>query len=213
MCFCTPSIRTPWCRNCPPLHSKLDTAHLSGTDNGRGHNMTTASGLPVWPMDMRDEDIRIWDIASHLSRECRFRGALRDDVELYTVAQHSCLVCDNAPDDIKLEALLHDAAEYLTGDMSKPLKLHLPDFVAVSNNIEAAIRRRFKLPAIPSPVIKYLDYRAVLTERRDVLPMNMCVDWGVPKATAWPEKIVPWGVFKSRHEFLQRFEHYKGDLS
>lgn len=113
----------------------MDTTELCGANNGRGYNQTTASGYPFWSLDPRPEDIRIEDIAAHLSRICRFGGALKEKafnaagsyefIEIYSVAQHSVLVSQRVPQEFALEALLHDAAEAYVGDMVKPVKASL----------------------------------------------------------------------------------------
>lgn len=191
----------------------LNTADLCGRNTDRGHNMSTASGLPFWPAHPKIEDIRISDIAWHLARECRFAGALREDVEIYTVAQHSCLVHDNVAPEHRREALLHDAPEYVFGDRIKPIKLMMgADVDAAEKRLDYLIRLKFGLPLAKSQAIKDADYRAVLTERRDVLhpETEKNVDWGVPRADPWPEKIVAWGVFKAHDEFMRRFKESFG---
>lgn len=184
----------------------LNTANLSGQRTSRGRNMSTSSGLPFWPESPLAEEIRIEDIAAHLSRLCRFNGALRADVEIYSVAQHSCLVSDNVPVGYKLEGLLHDAAEAYLGDCIKPLKMAMPEREKWESRLELVVRNKFGLCRHKSPQVREADYRAVLTERRDLLPVNLSVDWGHAEAEPWPERILPWGVFRARREFLKRFE-------
>jgi 5'-deoxynucleotidase YfbR-like HD superfamily hydrolase len=75
-------------------------------------------------------DISFADIAEHLSRICRYAGAV--NVPHYSVAQHSCLTseaCDRiAPRSIAaVYGHLHDAHEYLIGDVSKVLESNLDD--------------------------------------------------------------------------------------
>ena len=189
----------------------LSTADLVGAATDRGHNMTTSSGLPFWPSSPTPPDVRIKDIANHLSRLCRFNGALRDGVAIYSVAQHSVLVSWNVPPEFVLEGLLHDAAEAYIGDRIKPLKVMMPGYDAFEDQIERVIRARFGLLPHKPQAVKDADYRAVLTERRDVLPVNMDVDWGKPEALPWPAKITPWDVFSARAIFLERFEElYSG---
>jgi hypothetical protein len=183
----------------------LDTGDLRGPLTNRGYNQATASGEPFWCLDPRPEDIRITDIAAQLARVCRFGGALRDDVAIYSVAQHSVLVSRNVPPEYALEGLLHDAAEAYIGDMVKPIKDALPDRLVIEDNIDRVIRAKFGLPRTKSQAIKDADYRAVLTEKRDVYPAAHRVDWGVARAEPWPEIIRPWGVFRARREFLKRF--------
>ena len=182
----------------------FDTGAMCGAQTERGYNQSTTSGLPFWVMDPRPEDIRILDIAHHLSRITRFGGALRADVWDYTVAQHSCLVSDNCPDGFKLEGLLHDAGEAYHGDLIKPIKMQVPDWKSMEHRVEAAIRAKFGLPPVISPEVKKEDWRAVATEHRDVQTPTTAVDWGT-LAPAWPEPITPWTRERCFREFLERF--------
>lgn len=198
------------CYSCnKPEHSgacTLNTADLTGALTDRGYNMTTASGLPFWPADPRPEDVRIEDIAAHLSRLCRFNGAIRDDVEIYSVAQHSVLVSEHVPAGYELEGLLHDAAEAYIGDRIKPLKMLMPGYDEFEYRIDRVIRAKFGLPLEKSQAVRDADYRAVLTERRDILPPNLTVDWGTALADPWPEHIHRWQIHHSRSVFLHRFK-------
>lgn len=193
------------------MSQKLDTADLCGPRTDRGHNMNTASGIPFWPLDPRPDDIRLADIAAHLARICRFNGALRQEVEHYSVAQHCVLVSLNVPQEFALAGLLHDAAEAYTGDMIKPLKHAVPAFKEIAARIDAAICERFRLATLELPCIKEADYRAVLTERRDLLPENTTVDWGTPRAKPWPDRIVPWSAWRAQAEFINRFAELTRD--
>jgi hypothetical protein len=191
----------------------LDTKELCGrNDMRRGYNQATASGLPFWSLDPQPEDIRITDIAAQLARICRYNGALRDDVEIYSVAQHCVLVSRHVPKGFKLEGLLHDAAEAYVGDRIKPIKDAVPDFQRLEDSIDRVIRAKFGLPPTKSPEVKNADYRAALTERRDVYPRDHKVDWGVARAEPWRAIIKPWGVFKARREFLKRFVQLTGGV-
>lgn len=94
--------------------------------------------------------IDIQDIAAGLANQGHFNG---QSPYFFSIAQHCILVCDeyaiqnqDAPDEMKLLALLHDASEAYTGDMIKPLKIYMDSFVAVENSIMQAIAHRFKLP-------------------------------------------------------------------
>lgn len=82
------------------------------------------SGLYVDPLAMRARDVRIQDIAHHLSNICRYTGACPIH---YSVAQHSVLVSmrleeQNATRALQLAGLLHDAGEYVFNDLASPIK-------------------------------------------------------------------------------------------
>jgi len=187
------------------LLRKFDTGKLSGKKTERGWNCTTASGFPFWPADPTEDDIRIEDVAIQLARQCRFNGALRHDIEIYSVAQHCCLVHDHCAPSFKLEGLLHDGPEYVIGDLIKPVKLLLPAWKPIENRVEHVFRKKFGLPLTMSPEVKEQDFLAVATEHRDLQVITGLVDWG-PLPEPWPEKIEPWGVFRARDEFMKRFE-------
>ncbi len=195
--------------------SDFNTAALTGRKTDRGYNQTTASGHAFWSLDPRLEDIWIEDIAWQLARQCRFNGALREGIEIYTIAQHSCLVSDHCPDKFKLEGLLHDAAEAYIGDMIKPIKLQLPGWKAIETRVDAKIRERFGLPRMMAPAVKAQDRAAVATEHRDLQLHTGEVDWGDWKQYCWPQIIQPWNVYRSYAEFKRRFYNLvdKGDLT
>lgn len=106
-------------------------------------------------------DIEIEDIAHGLARVARWNGQTTGDHGL-SVAQHSvlveeafCLLNTNASHDDRLVTLLHDAAEYVIGDMITPFKTVLgADYSGVEDRIQSAVYLRVGLPALPSPDLK-----------------------------------------------------------
>ena len=86
----------------------------------------------------------------------------------FSVAQHSLLVEKIAAEidpsigrAERLFMLLHDAPEYVIGDMISPFKAVIGDaYKAVENRILGAILLRFSLPATPSPAIAKLAKQA-----------------------------------------------------
>ena len=112
-------------------------------------------------------DIEIEDIAHGLARVSRWNGQTRGK-HSFSVAQHSVLVerlvRTNAPKlDQKwyLAALLHDAPEYVIGDMISPFKAAIGiNYKDVEANLESAIHIRFGLPAILPEQVKRLIKRA-----------------------------------------------------
>jgi len=98
-------------------------------------------------------DIEIEDIAHGLARVARWNGQTRGD-HAFSVAQHCVLVEQIAAHaDPKLDgaarlaALLHDAPEYVIGDMISPFKAALGlDYKAFEKRLMAAIHIRFGLP-------------------------------------------------------------------
>jgi uncharacterized protein len=99
-------------------------------------------------------DIEIEDIAHGLARVGRWNGQTKGD-HAFSVAQH-CLLVETIAFHIKprmtkadrLKALLHDAPEYVVGDMISPFKAALGlDYKAFEKNLLRAIHLRFGLPA------------------------------------------------------------------
>jgi hypothetical protein len=126
----------------------------------------TASGLTFNLLEPDPNLIEIEDIAHALSHICRFTGHTR---EFYSVAEHSIYVSNLVQPPHALAALLHDAAEAYIGDVSSPLKYLLPDYRAIEWKLEAAIRKRFGLPAVQHESIKHADLVMLATEKRDRL--------------------------------------------
>lgn len=192
----------------------FDTGKLCGHKTDRGFNQSTASGRPFYCGDPQPEDIRIYDIAAQLARICRFGGALRDDIDHYSVAQHSVLVSRHVPQGFELEGLLHDAAEAYIGDMIKPVKIaYLVDsrWRTLEWRLDRVIRAKYGLKKNVSPEVKQADYFAVATEHRDIQATNQGVDWG-PLPEPWPDKIHPVGSRLARAMFLDRFNELTGGV-
>ena len=118
------------------------------------------SGRRLDLLDPTPVDIEIEDIAHGLAFVARWNGQTRGEYA-YSVAEHSLLVeqiCTRlAPGwgaKWQLAALLHDAPEYVIGDMISPVKAAVgPGYGALDERLTAAIHLRFGLPAVlPKPV-------------------------------------------------------------
>ena len=113
------------------------------------------SGRRLDLLDPTPMDIEIADIAHGLAFVARWNGQTRGDFA-YSVAEHSLLVeqifthCHpGAPLRWRLAALLHDAPEYVIGDMISPVKDAVgPGYGALDARLAAAIHLRFGLPAV-----------------------------------------------------------------
>ena len=111
------------------------------------------SGRRLDLLDPSPLDIEIEDIAHGLARVARWNGQTSGD-HAFSVAQHCVLVeaifahrNKSAPKAERLAALLHDAPEYVIGDMISPFKAALGmDYKAFEHRLMAAIHVRFGLP-------------------------------------------------------------------
>jgi 5'-deoxynucleotidase YfbR-like HD superfamily hydrolase len=125
------------------------------------------SGRRLDLLDPSPLDIEIEDIAHGLARVARWNGQTRGDYT-FSVAEHSLLVetivggLDAAlPQEFRLAALLHDAPEYVIGDLISPFKAALSiDYRAFEAKLLAAIHLRFGLPAEPPDAVAKLIKRA-----------------------------------------------------
>lgn len=121
------------------------------------------SGRRLDLLDPSPVDIEIEDIAHGLARVARWNGQTVGE-HAFSVAQHSLVVEEIAAHlrpglapKWRLAALLHDAAEYVIGDMISPFKAALGlDYRTFENRLEGAIHIRFGLPAVTPVPIKTL---------------------------------------------------------
>jgi len=109
------------------------------------------------------------DIAAALSKICRFTGHVK---AFYSVAQHSVLVSRLVPEHLRLQALLHDAAEAYVGDVSWPLKQLLPEYKRIEHKVWTVVADRFGLPHTLDPLVKRADTIALLMERRNLMQVG-----------------------------------------
>lgn len=112
------------------------------------------SGRRLDLLDPSPLDIEISDIAHGLARVARWNGQTRGD-HAFSVAQHSLAVEEllgelmpTASAEARLAALLHDAPEYVIGDMISPFKSVMGgSYKDCELRLQRAIHLRFSLPA------------------------------------------------------------------
>lgn len=112
------------------------------------------SGRRLDLLDPTPMDIEIEDIARGLAFVARWNGQTVGE-HAYSVAEHSLLVetlfgriAPNGPTRWRLAALLHDAPEYVIGDMISPVKASVgPGYEKLDLRLTAAVHLRFGLPA------------------------------------------------------------------
>jgi uncharacterized protein len=136
-----------------------------------GRSEATGRGARAWQrmlsgrrldlLDPSPSDIEIEDIAHGLARVARWNGQTVGR-HAFSVAQHALLVEDIAgmlhtelDRRWRLAALLHDAPEYVIGDLISPFKAAIGlDYKAFERRLQEAIHRRFGLPpALPARII------------------------------------------------------------
>ena len=150
------------------------------------------SGRRLDLLDPSPFDIELEDIAHGLARVARWNGQTAGE-HVFSVAQHSLLVeaigaaLEPGLDDrSRLGLLLHDAPEYVIGDMITPLKAMIGGYAEVEGRLRIAIHRRFGLPAEPgrdvAAAIKRADRIAAHVDRR--IRLEVISVAGLPRCRA-----------------------------
>jgi 5'-deoxynucleotidase YfbR-like HD superfamily hydrolase len=181
------------------------------------------SGRRLDLLDPSPLDIEIADIAHGLARVARWNGQTRG-AHIFSVAQHTLLVeavmreqTPRVDVTFRLAALLHDAPEYVIGDMISPFKAVLGgDYKAVERRLLAAIHIRFGLPPVLNPEIerqiKEADRGAAYLEATELAGFAQAEakrlfgrDPGLSLATR-QDYLTPWSAAKAEKRFLARFK-------
>lgn len=183
------------------------------------------SGRRLDLLDPSPVDVEIEDIAHGLSRVARWNGQTSGDWA-FSVAQHSLLVeaiagQQGLPQRWWLAALLHDAAEYVVGDLVTPFKAAVGlDYKDLENRLSATIHLRFGLPAVlpqtATAAIKRADHAAAWLEAINLAgfgaeetkryfgkPPNVPQDLAERYLTPWPPA-------DAKEKFLARFTELGG---
>jgi len=155
--------------------------------------------------------ITIGDISHALSNICRFTGHVR---RFYSVAEHSVLTSYLVPPEDAFAALMHDAAEAVLGDVSKPLKRLLPDYRRIERRVERAIFTKFGLPIELPASVKDAD-REMLGIEQAACMWN-ADDWGdavlFPRSHKRGSPVIRHLTPKvARRHFLSRYDELRGD--
>lgn len=128
------------------------------------------SGKRINIANIMADDIRLSDIAHHLTKICRYGGALELN-QHYSVAQHSLALAWYAEQngyslDVQRALLMHDATEAYLGDIVSGLKKLLPDYKDIESKVYSLIMNKYniKISEAIDNIIKELDTRIVLDE-------------------------------------------------
>lgn len=160
----------------------------------------TFTGKQFYPLDPRPEDMCIEDIAHALSNICRFGGHSQN---FFSVAQHSVIVSNICAPEHAFLGLMHDAPEAYCGDVVRPLKYSLPDYIRYEDRIWEVVAEKFGIDHSTIVRIKDADNTALMTERRDLMAPSEH-KWSVPNPPL-DSPIFPVGPHIAEHLFLERF--------
>jgi 5'-deoxynucleotidase YfbR-like HD superfamily hydrolase len=181
------------------------------------------SGRRLDLLDPSPLDIEIADIAHGLARVARWNGQT-SGTHIFSVAQHTLLVeavmraqVPRIDTRFRLAALLHDAPEYVIGDMISPFKAILGgEYKAVEKRLLAAIHIRFGLPPELGPEITkqikkadqgaaYLEATALAGFEEAEAKRLFGRDPGLAE-TISQDYLTPWSAAKAERRFLARFK-------
>ena len=180
------------------------------------------SGRRLDLLDPSPLDVEIEDIAHGLARVARWNGQTGGD-HIYSVAQHSVLVealasldQPDSPPAESLAILLHDAAEYVVGDLISPFKAVLGnEYKGVESRILGAVMIRFGLPPALKPQVarraKQADIIAAHHEAVTLAgfnPEEAARYFGPARplsAALTARYLIPWPAEQAKMRFLDRF--------
>ncbi|BCW89578.1 hypothetical protein sos41_27440 [Alphaproteobacteria bacterium SO-S41] len=176
------------------------------------------SGRRLNLLDPSPLDIEIADIAHGLARVARWNGQTKGS-HAFSVAQHCMLVERLAVQikpgltrEVRLAALLHDAPEYVIGDLISPFKRAVGiNYKDLENRLQEAIHVRFGIPPKMSDtlhrLIKKADTAAAFFEATQLAGFEVAEAkkfFGLPVGLAH-KRLTPWDPVEAQQRFLKRF--------
>jgi uncharacterized protein len=201
-----------------PPHATLDARAWQRMLSGRRLDLLDPSAL----------DIEIEDIAHGLARVARWNGQTAG-AHIFSVAQHCLLVealarlkAPRLDRNRRLAILLHDAPEYVIGDMISPFKAVIGDaYKAVERRLLTAIHLRFGLPAKSAPelddLVKAADRAAAYLEATRLAGFDAAEArrfFGRPpvySAAIERDYLTPWPAQTAQARYLAQFKKLSAD--
>jgi 5'-deoxynucleotidase YfbR-like HD superfamily hydrolase len=170
------------------------------------NEIKVAAGHYVDLQNPKPETIDIFSIASALSKICRFGGHCP---RFYSVAEHcvhAARLC--ASKGYATEAvgnvLMHDSAEAYIGDMVKPLKIAMDEYMHFEKKIEKAVQRRFGLKFdLYQNVIKRFDRIMLKVEKVNMWPQDKELWAGFAHTEDVELDLNFWTPDEAKDQFLQ----------
>lgn len=178
------------------------------------------SGRRLDLLDPSPLDVEIEDIAHGLARVARWNGQTKG-AHAFSVAQHCVLVerlsAELSPSGLtreaRLMALLHDAPEYVVGDLISPFKAAVGiNYKSLELKLLAAIHIRFGLPPKPPAALASLFKKADMisayheaTQLAGFEPGEARKFFGAPPAALKTPRLMPLPTAEAQTVFLERF--------
>lgn len=170
-----------------------------------GFSLQVASGKLVDLENVNPHEINLHDIAAALSKICRYNGHVDNH---YSVAEHSVHLFDyfereGWDKETQRAAIMHDAPEYLLGDVTTPLKQLLgAAYTRLETSLYTKVAMRFRL-SWDIPEIVYDADRRILMNEKAALFSNVC-DWGWSVEALPGVEIRAWAWPRAYQEFMRR---------
>lgn len=144
-------------------------------------------------------EIKLIDIASAISRQCRFTGHLLPEVNHYSVAEHCVLVSAllkemGADTKLQFAGLMHDAAEAYLADIAAPFKRELGQYYEAEAKVEKRINAKYGIDLTEDEhtLLKRADWIALWIEARQIVVRD-------------PEEIETWKGYELYGEESKKF--------
>ena len=173
----------------------------------------TFTGLEFHFMNPQPDEIDMKDIATSLSKQCRFGG----HCTIFYSVEHSVYIADwlyeQTNDSIlAFQGLLHDASEAYLIDIPRPIKPFLTNYYDIEGRVMEAIFNRFNLPIKLDNRIKDADSRILVDERRDVMSNSGNV-WQTDSLLPLGVTIVGLSPSEAEELFIDRVRKYSRNIN
>jgi hypothetical protein len=168
--------------------------------------ITTVSGTVVEFLNPKPHQIKILDIAWHLANTCRYGTHIKP---WYSNAEHSILGAEQSSFlNVQRAFLIHDAAEYVFGDIPSPVGRLCPEYKRLINNFQDCLYLHFlgkSLNSFEEEQVKYIDGAICATEMRDLRrnpPEHLvCEPYPEGQVAFWN-----WDTEEAEFAFMKRFK-------
>lgn len=169
--------------------------------------IAVTSGTIVEFLNPKPHQIKIHDIAWHLARQCRYGSHIRG---WYSNAEHSLLGCEQTEfRHVKRAFLIHDAAEYVFGDIPSPVGRLCPEYKQLIRGFQNYLNIHFigrSLTEAEEAEVNDIDKRICASEMRDLRHnpewMLMAEPYPIGQVMYWQEE---WESAYDR--FMKAFKH------
>lgn len=158
--------------------SEFYEGSLAATERGPWNATSTGGAWSLIAPSPRD--VRFDDIANGLSRICRYNGQIREDIDHFSVSEHSVImarwaiennIATSAEDAVAI--LMHDGSESFFGDMTTEIKKVVTDYRPREKVAQKCVNEAFGLNGcrvmLTDRAIKKIDIRMFLAECATVL--------------------------------------------